>query len=217
MVMILMKLSNTRYIIKNNYKLIIVFLLFVYLVVVPLCITAVTDNNGNREIIVFNFMQELLLIPCLILLSYQYSQYVESEYKEIIYSLDRSCKYIYIIIIYMFIQILLFPFYIGMTTIIKELLPYVLVFQLQMMTLFNVYYLLSKLIDISFVILGCMICYMLVYLFMLYEIRLGNIFIINTSIELISRQYYISIVVVSILSVVCGIVLEKRKFNLLRK
>lgn len=217
MVMISMKLSNTRYIIKNNCKLIIAFLLFVYLVVVPLCVTALSDNKGNREIIIFNYMQELLLILCIVILSYLYSQYIESEYKEIMYSLDRRCKYIYIIMIYIFIQILLIPFYIGMTIIIKELLPYILVFQLQMITLFNVYYLMSKFIDNSFVILGCFICYMLVYLFMLYEIRLGNIFMINVPMNFIDSQYYISIMVVSILSAVGGIVLEKRKFNLLRK
>ncbi len=210
MVMISMKLYNVRYIIKNNYKLIIVFLLFVYLLVVPLCIAAVTDNYGNREMIIFNFMQELLLIPCLILLSYLYSQYVESEYKEIIYSLDRSCKYIYVIMIYMFIQLLMLPFYIGMTIVVKELLPYILIFLLQMITLFNVYYLISKFIDISFVILGCLVCYMCVYLFMLYEIGYGNIFMINVPIALINVHYYISLMIVSILSVACGLILEKR-------
>ncbi|MCD7809007.1 MAG: hypothetical protein LUH02_06670 [Erysipelotrichaceae bacterium] len=51
---------------------------------------------------------------------------------------------------------------------------------------------------------------MCVYLFMLYEIGYGNIFMINVPIALINVHYYISLMVVSILSVVCGLILEKR-------
>ncbi|MCD7892414.1 MAG: hypothetical protein LUG60_01810 [Erysipelotrichaceae bacterium] len=192
------KLSLMTYMIKNHYKIIILYLLFIYLIVLPL-------SYHQDDIQIFNNMQQLLLIPSMILLSYLYDNYVEKDYKELIYSLDRSFKYINVMMIYMFIQLLLLPFY-----MIYHILPYILIFSLQLLTLYSIYYLFSHFFHMSFMVLGLLILYILLYSFVLRELYIGNILLISIEYHMIDIYYYISLIITMVLSLIIGIILEKK-------
>ncbi len=191
------KLSLMIYMIKNNHKIIILYLLFIYLNILPL-------SYHQDDIQIFNNMQQLILIPSIILLSYLYDNYVEKDYKELIYSLDRSFKYINVIMIYLFIQLLLLPFY-----IMYHSLSYILIFSLQLLTLFELYYVFSHFFHMSFMVLGLMIIYILLYSFVLREVSICNILLISVDYHMIDISYYISLIITILLSLVVGIVLEK--------
>lgn len=187
--------------IKNNYKIIILYLLLIYSIVLPL-------SYHQDDIQIFNNMQQLILIPSIILLSYLYDNYVEKDYKELIYSLDRSFKYINIIMIYLFIQLLLVPFY-----MIYRILPYIIIFSLQLLTLYSIYYLFSHFFHMSFMVLGILILYILLYSFVLREVSICNVLLISIDYHMIDISYYIGLIVTMILSLMIGIILEKMNYD----
>ncbi|MCD8028385.1 MAG: hypothetical protein LUF02_06935 [Erysipelotrichaceae bacterium] len=195
------KLSLMIYMIKNNYKIIILYLLLIYSIVLPL-------SYHQDDIQIFNNMQQLILIPSIILLSYLYDNYVEKDYKELIYSLDRSFKYINIIMIYLFIQLLLVPFY-----MIYRILPYIIIFSLQLLTLYSIYYLFSHFFHMSFMVLGILILYILLYSFVLREVSICNVLLISIDYHMIDISYYIGLIVTMILSLMIGIILEKMNYD----
>ena len=208
MVMLLKKTFHSlKFIIRNNRKFIVGFMMIVYLFIMPLCLTS--NDMEDKTMMIYKYMQQLILPLTCILLSYLFMPYVEEEYKEIISSIDRSFKYFSIFLLFLFMNVLLVPFYMIVYVYDHFLLPYLFLFMFQMLTLMSLYYLFSQFISISFVILGIMLCYMVLYSLVLYDVGFGNIYLIYKSITDISFLYYSTCIVMIILSIVIGWFHEK--------
>lgn len=200
-----------KFIIKNNRKLITVFIILIYVFILPLCISTLSSQRiDDIQLAVFKYMQQLILLPCMIVLSYMFSSYVENEYKEVISSIDRRYKYRNILQIYGFIQLILIPFYIVINILIRGFIIYTVCFMFQSYILYNIYYFISGITHISFVSLGIMICYMIVYSLVLYDFRLGNIFLVNMSIDMVDISYYIWGIMISLISVILSMLIERK-------
>ena len=181
----------------------------------PLCMTyQMNIMSIEKSLIYFKSMQQIMLIPSLILCSYLYNIYADKEYKEVINSIDRTNRYIYIVMHYIYIQLLHLPFYMILIIICPEMLMFILIYCIQMIVIFSVYYLLTKFIHHSLVVLMIMLLYILIYSLVLFDVSFGNIFLIYVPVYHISKNYYLFMGLIWCLSVFIGILVEKRIINI---
>ena len=109
----------------------------------PLCLSEISYSNvlqSNPQMLCFNFLQKNILLIYIIIQSFMFRFYVEKDFNEIIYTIDRTPKYIYVIIDFIIIQMIFLPLYLLIITKIDSFISYIMIFMFQCLIISSFYY-----------------------------------------------------------------------------
>ena len=90
--------------------------------------------------------------------------YVEKDFNEIIYTIDRTPKYIYVIIDFIIIQMIFLPLYLLIITKIDSFISYIMIFMFQCLIISSFYYFISMISSSSLIGLMVIICYLFIFI-----------------------------------------------------
>lgn len=190
--------------IKTNKYIILYSLIFIYLVIVPLLLSLNIETETGIWLCC-DYLQKLLLIPCLFLLIQLFKPYIEIEYKDMIHSINKSFKYLYVIFDYLFIQILLFPLYGILINKNASITEFLICFAFQQFIFMTITYIISLICSSSIVTLGIIVIYILLFSFPLSDITLGNLMLKSPYLE---QDYILLGCFICFVSMVLGYTIE---------
>lgn len=203
----------TYFHIKKEKWLFLICLMVIYLLGLPMCINALKSSllEGTSSIIVcFNEMQRVLLPIVLIILSVLLRSYVDTQYRKVIFTLDQRRKWHYIFIYMIYIGIILIPFYLILYIISNDIGIYLLIVSFQIFVLIAIYYGLSMMTKSTLMSVGVLLGYLLFFSFMYTYQGMGNLLLLNMTVDRISISYYLSSFIVVLLAILVGRFFEKR-------
>lgn len=164
--------------VKTNRYVILYSLIYIYLVITPLLLSLNLETETGLWLCC-DHLQKLLLILCVFMMIQLFKPYIELEYKDIIISINKSFKYLYVLFDYIFIQILLFPLYCLLIYKNILLLEFLCYFIFQIFIIFTVTYLVSLICSSSLLTLGIVSIYILLYSFPLADVSFANMMLKN--------------------------------------
>ena len=133
-------------------------------------------------------------------------------FNEIIYTIDRTPKYIYVIIDFIIIQMIFLPLYLLIITKIDSFISYIMIFMFQCLIISSFYYFISMISSSSLIGLMVIICYLFIFTYIFLNPCIGNIILINRPIEYIPEYYFVSHTIIAVICTVVGRIFEK-KYN----
>ena len=117
--MLLDYLKLMTFVLKKYKWLFLAFFILINFIMLPLCLSEISYSNvlqSDPQMLCFNFLQKNILLIYIIIQSFMFRFYVEKDFNEIIYTIDRTPKYIYVIIDFIIIQMIFLPLYLLIIT-----------------------------------------------------------------------------------------------------
>lgn len=112
--MLLDYLKLMTFVLKKYKWLFLAFFILINFIMLPFCLSEISYSNvlqSDPQMLCFNFLQKNILLIYIIIQSFMFRFYVEKDFNEIIYTIDRTPKYIYVIIDFIIIQMIFLPLY----------------------------------------------------------------------------------------------------------
>ena len=152
--MLLDYLKLMTFVLKKYKWLYLAFFILINFIMLPLCLSEISYSNvlqSDPQMLCFNFLQKNILLIYIIIQSFMFRFYVEKDFNEIIYTIDRTPKYIYVIIDFIIIQMIFLPLYLLIITKIDSFISYIMIFMFQclIISLFLLFYIKDKFIVIN--------------------------------------------------------------------
>ena len=141
--MLLDYLKLMTFVLKKYKWLFLAFFILINFIMLPLCLSEISYSNvlqSDPQILCFNFLQKNILLIYIIIQSFMFRFYVEKDFNEIIYTIDRTPKYIYVIIDFIIIQMIFLPLYLLIITKIDSFISYIMIFMFQCLIISSFYY-----------------------------------------------------------------------------
>lgn len=213
--MLLDYLKLMTFVLKKYKWLYLAFFILINFIMLPLCLSEISYSNvlqSNPQMLCFNFLQKNILLIYIIIQSFMFRFYVEKDFNEIIYTIDRTPKYIYVIIDFIIIQMIFLPLYLLIITKIDSFISYIMIFMFQCLIISSFYYFISMISSSSLIGLMVIICYLFIFIYIFLNPCIGNIILINRPIEYIPEYYFVSHTIIAVICTVVGRIFEK-KYN----
>ena len=95
---------------------------------------------------------------------------------------------------------------------IDSFISYIMIFMFQCLIISSFYYFISRISSSSLIGLMVIICYLFIFTYIFLNPCIGNIILINRSIEYIPKYYFVSHTIIAVICTVVGRIFEK-KYN----
>lgn len=203
------------FIIKKYKWIFLSFFILINFIMLSLCLSEISYNllfQSNPQIICFDFLQKNILPIYIIIQSFMFRFYVEKDFKEIIYTIDRTHKYLYIIFNFIIIQIFFLPLYLLIISKIDLFILYIIIFMFQCLIISSLYYFISIISSSSLIGLMIIVCYLFIFTYIYLSPCIGNVILINRPINYIPEYYFISHTIIAVICTIAGGIFEK-KYN----
>ena len=164
--MLLDYLKLMTFVLKKYKWLFLAFFILINFIMLPLCLSEISYSNvlqSDPQMLCFNFLQKNILLIYIIIQSFMFRFYVEKDFNEIIYTIDRTPKYIYVIIDFIIIQMIFLPLYLLIITKIDSFISYIMIFMFQCLIISSFYYFISMISSSSLIGLMVIICYLFIF------------------------------------------------------
>lgn len=202
--------------IKKNWLIYSIILVGIYLIIFPLCLLKTInqfDSSAQSNILFFVLMQKFIH-PLLIIGLHMFTkEYVNRNYKDIIYSVDIGLKCRHFLFFWIYFIITIIPLFITVCAMISGIMPYLFIFVVQSFVLICIYYFFSMVVKSELLALSIVMFYILIFTFLYTDSSILNIFLFNSALLNFESPFiYIAECLVSSLFLLStGVYFEKRK------